>query len=125
MQRCILGLVAVLAPGCVTAQQADGTYPARLACDAGFGGAAIRAPVTVAISGGRAQYEFRLGAGRETGAGTFSGRTLSLSGSGRGSSGSYQARYSGEVTGRGGLLTGTHTGSSGARRACQLVLGDG
>ena len=125
MKAALIAILCGLAPPVALAQTADGTYPGTLACDAGSGAGALRAAGTVTVSGGRATYEFRVGSGRETGAGALAGRRLTLSGSGRGAAGAYQATYAGEVTGRGGLLIGSQTGQGGTKRACQLILGDG
>lgn len=125
----IAGFCLVLAPALMltpmpaSAQRADGTYPVRLACDAAGGAGPVRASGTATVGGGRGTYEIRLGSGRETGTGTLSGGRLSLAGKGPG----YEARYSGDVSGRGGFLTGYQTagGEKGFRRACQFILGDG
>jgi hypothetical protein len=116
-------LVAVAQGGPAQAQRADGTYPVTLACDAGGGSAPVRASGTATIGGGRGTYEIRVGSGRETGSGTLAGGRLTLSGKGPG----YEARYAGDVSGRGGFLSGIQTGAGGKsfRRACQFILGDG
>lgn len=105
------------------AQRADGTYPVVLACDAAGGAGPVRASGTATIGAGRGSYEIRIGSGRETGRGTLGGGKLSLAGKGPG----YEARYAGDVSGRGGFLTGVQTGAGGKsfRRACQFILGDG
>jgi hypothetical protein len=94
-----------------------------LACDGGGGSAPVRASGTATVGGGQGTYEIRLGGGRETGAGTLSAGKLSLIGKGPG----YEGRYSGDVSGRGGFLSGYQTGTGGKsfRRTCQLILGDG
>ena len=105
------------------AQRADGTYPVTLACDGGGGSAPVRASGTATVGGGQGTYEIRLRGGRETGAGTLSAGKLSLIGKGPG----YEGRYSGDVSGRGGFLSGYQAGTGGKnfRRTCQLILGDG
>lgn len=118
-------LAALAVPLCLLsagalAQRADGTYPVTLACDGGGGSAPVRASGTATIGGGKGSYEVRTAGGRETGGGTLSGLKLSLAGKGPG----YEARYSGDVSGRGGFLTGTQSGGKG-RRNCQFILGDG
>jgi hypothetical protein len=115
-----LALVIVLLPSAGSAQRADGTYPLRLACDAGGGSGIVRATGTATIGGGQASYEIRIGSGRETGAGVLASGKISLTGKGPG----YEARYGGDVSGRGGFLSGYQTGK-GFRRVCQLVLGEG
>ncbi|NNM71443.1 hypothetical protein [Enterovirga aerilata] len=119
----LVGALAAAPLGSAHAQRADGTYPAILACDGGGGSGPVRASGTATIGGGRGSYEIRVGSGRETGSGALAGGRLSLSGKGPG----YEARYAGEVSGRGGFLTGYQTGAGGKsfRRACQLILGDG
>ncbi len=121
-----IGSACLLATSSISpaqAQRADGTYPATLACDAGGGSGPIRASGTATIGGGRGTYEVRIGSGRETGTGVLSGGRLNVSGKGPG----YEARYAGDVSGRGGFLTGYQAGTGGKsfRRACQLILGDG
>jgi hypothetical protein len=54
------------------------------------------------------------------------GGRLSLSGSAKGTGG-YQARYGGEIGGRGGRLAGEQTGTAQGkpfRRRCQMIVGD-
>ena len=102
------------------AQRADGTYPLTLACDAGGGSAPVRASGSATIGDGRGTYEIRVGAARETGSGILSAGKLSLVGKGPG----YEGRYAGDVSGRGGFLTGYQTGK-GFRRPCQVILGGG
>lgn len=110
-------------PTLAFAQKAEGSYPGTLFCEAGAGMAAAKVAVTVEILDGRATYAFRTGAGTETGGGTMAGRQLVMTGR-SGGRGAYEARYAGEVSGQGGLLTGTQTGR-GFRRACQISLGNG
>ena len=114
--------LTVVAPA-AHAQRADGTYPVILACDAAGGSGPVRASGTATIGGGRGSYEIRFGSGRETGSGTLAGGKLSVAGKGPG----YEARYAGDVSGRGGFLTGYQTGAGGrgSRRTCQMILGDG
>jgi hypothetical protein len=114
---------AAVVNGPAHAQRADGTYPVILACDAAGGSGPVRASGTATIGGGRGTYEIRLGSGRETGSGALAGGRLGLVGKGPG----YEARYAGDVSGRGGFLTGYQTGAGGKsfRRACQFILGDG
>jgi hypothetical protein len=84
MRAVLVAILCGLALPIALAQTADGTYPATLACDAGSGAGALRAAGTVIVSAGRATYEFRIGSGREAGAGALAGRRLTLSGNGRG-----------------------------------------
>ena len=79
--------------------------------------------MTLEITGGRASYSFQTDLGTERGTGAMTGGTLSLVGRGPGRGG-YEARYSGAISGRGGLLTGIHT-AKGFRRACQISVGLG
>lgn len=111
----------VAMPGAAFAQAAEGTYPGTISCDPGPNArGAVRGPITVEISGGRARYNVSGEGGLESGGGSMMGRQLVLTGKARG----YEARYAGEVGGRGGMLTGTRTGS-GSRRDCQILLGNG
>lgn len=105
------------------AQAAEGSYPGALVCDATDGGKPFRGPVTLEITGGKASYSFQTDLGTERGSGAMNGGTLSLVGRGPGRGG-YEARYSGGISGRGGLLTGMQTGKS-FRRACQISVGLG
>lgn len=114
--------------------QAQGAFPGTLACSPATAGSGVgfRQNVTVTIEGGRATYTFGAAlpsgasaSGTETGGGTLSpDRSLALAGRAEGRGYSYRSRYSGQVSGRGGMLTGTQTWSSGSR-TCQLTLGDG
>ncbi len=117
-----LALCAGLMPGTVFAQAAaEGTYPGTISCDPGPNArGAVRGPITVEIVGGRARYNVPGEGGPEAGSGSMTGRQLVLAGRGSG----YDARYTGEVGGQGGMLTGTRTGS-GSRRNCQVLLGNG
>ena len=124
-----LGTLAALLPGAARAQ-AEGDFPASILCDPmPLASGPARDTLRVTITGGRASYSRRLpGGGTETGGGVLAGRSLTLTGSGRGPGFSYAARYSGEASGRGGLLTGRQSWTRGARtgdRACQLTLGEG
>ena len=116
-------LILVLLGGATHAQRADGTYPVTLACDAAGASGPVRASGTATIGDGRGSYEIRMGSGRETGSGVLAGGKLSLTGKGPG----YEARYAGDVSGRGGFLSGIQTGAGGKsfRRACQFILGGG
>ena len=107
--------------------QAQGTYPATLACDPTPGAGRERAPLELRLGAdGQASYRARLASrGVETGSGVLAGRRLVLTGSLAGPAG-HAARYAGEITGRGGLLTGTRTPNGGGKAlACQVILGDG
>lgn len=119
MRLAVSAAILTLLPSLAHAQRADGTYPVTLACDGG-GSAPVRASGTATIGEGRGTYEIRLGGGRETGGGTLTGIKLVLAGRGPG----YEARYAGDVSGRGGFLTGTQSGGK-VRRNCQFILGDG
>lgn len=123
--------LALLAASCLAGAappalaQAQGAFPAAMVCDAA--GAAGRERATFAVElgpDGRASYRVKLGAApAEVGTGRLAGRVLTLSGS---AVGSYTARYTGEITGRGGVLAGTQTPARGGKpRACQIKLGDG
>jgi hypothetical protein len=116
-------LLPLLSGAAAQAQRADGTYPVTLACDAAGGSGPVRASGTATIGDGRGTYEIRIGSARETGSGALAGGRLSLAGKGPG----YEARYAGDVSGRGGFLTGTQTGTGGNafRRSCQFILGGG
>ena len=122
-------VLAALCPARASAQ-AQGEFPATILCDrSAIAAGPARDTLLVSIRGGKANYSRKLpGGGTETGSGPLTGRSLALVGAGRGPGFSYTARYSGDVTGRGGLLTGRQTwtrdGKSEAR-ACQLTLGDG
>lgn len=119
-----LAISLLLAPLPALAQ-AQGAFPAVLVCDPEGPGGRERASFTLRLGGdGRAAYRLRLGsAPPESGSGLLAGGRLTLAGS---APGAYAARYGGEITGRGGLLTGTHARAKGGRpRACQIVLGDG
>lgn len=116
--------------------QAESTFPGTLFCEASGTVAAVRVPVSVALDGPRARYSFAApseagtpSSTLETGSGALdSNRRLTLSGSASGRSVSYQARYAGDLSGRGGLLTGTQTGKAGGKtftRRCQMTLGNG
>jgi hypothetical protein len=131
----LLAALLALAPAAAHAQ-ADGAFPGTLSCDAlPTGKNALRVPVTVTISGGRASYTFPAQApgsasgGTETGTGTLGpDRRLVLTGQGKGNGLAYTARYAGEVSGRGGLLAGTQTWTISGKpysRPCQLLLGAG
>ncbi len=125
----VLGTLAVL-PAAAAFAQAEGDFPASILCDPSpLASGPARDTLRVARAGGRASYSRRLpGGGTETGSGVLAGRSLTLTGSGRGPGFNYTARYAGEASGRGGLLTGRQSWTRGARtgeRACQLTLGDG
>lgn len=125
----VAGTLTALLPAAAQAQ-AEGDFPASILCDPmPLASGPARDTLRVAITGGRASYSRRLpGGGTETGSGVLAGRTLTLTGSGRGPGFIYTARYSGEAGGRGGLLTGRQSWTRGDRtadRACQLTLGDG
>ena len=122
--------LAVLACPTAASAQAQGDFPATILCDqVAFAAGPARDSLRVIVGGGKASYARNLpGGGTESGSGPLSGRALVLIGAGRGPGYSYTARYSGEVTGRGGLLTGRQTWTRGGKsesRACQLTLGDG
>ncbi len=105
--------------------QAQGVFPAAIVCDAVGSGGRERATFPVELGpDGRASYRVKVGAGpTEVGTGRLAGRVLTLSGS---AAGSYAARYTGEITGRGGVLAGAQTPTKGGRpRPCQIRLGDG
>lgn len=123
--RILLVVAGLILAGAAAAQQADGVYPAVLACDGTPSAPPLRVRASITIANGRARYEFPVRDGREIGSGQFSGRRLTLTGGGRARDGAYQASYSGEVTGRGGLLSGAHSSTRFGRRGCQIVLGDG
>lgn len=120
-RRATLATFLLLPAGAALAQgRADGAYPATLLCEAGAGLPGLRASLVVEIVAGKARYSVPTPAGPETGEGTLSAGTLVLTGRTR----RWQARYSGQVDGQGGLLTGRQTAPAGAR-ACQLSLGNG
>jgi hypothetical protein len=120
------GTVSAAAP--LHLAQAESTFPGSLFCEASGSMPALRAPVTVAITGRTASYTVQAPGGAERGTGQLdSARGITLAGGSTGASG-YGARYAGEVGGRGGLLTGTHTSKAGSKsvtRRCQMTLGDG
>lgn len=119
-------MLVALSPG-VAHAQAQGTYPATLACDAeGMFSRRERTEFELRLEGGQARYLIRIaGRGQEMGTGVLTGGRLSLTGSMTGTGG-YTARYSGEVGGRGGVLRGTQSPTGGGKpRACQIILGDG
>jgi hypothetical protein len=116
--------------------QADSTFPGTLFCEATGAMAPVRVPLSVAIDGTRASYSFPApsesggsSGANEIGSGVLgANRQFVLSGAASGRGLSYQARYSGELSGRGGLLTGTQTGKAGGKsfiRRCQMTLGNG
>jgi hypothetical protein len=116
--------------------QADSTFPGMLFCEATGPLPAARVPVSVSIDGTRASYSFPApsesgapSSANETGSGTLgANRQFVLTGAAGGRGFSYQARYAGELSGRGGLLTGTQTGKAGGKsftRRCQMTLGNG
>jgi hypothetical protein len=99
------GTVSAAAP--LHLAQAESTFPGSLFCEASGSMPALRAPVTVAITGRTASYTVQAPGGAERGTGQLD---------------------AGEVGGRGGLLTGTHTSKAGSKsvtRRCQMTLGDG
>jgi hypothetical protein len=116
--------------------QAESTFPGTLFCEASGTIAAVRVPVSVSIDGTRANYSFPApsesggaSSATETGTGVLgANRQFVLSGAASGRGLSYQAHYAGELSGRGGLLTGTQTGKAGGKsftRRCQMTLGNG
>lgn len=113
-------VTGLAAPEAVAQARADGNYPTILSCEAASGVPASRDTFTLTVAAGRASYSI---AGRETGDGAVSAGRLTLTGRGGGSR-PYEARYSGAIGGRGGLLVGVQTRGS-ARRACQMTIGDG
>lgn len=126
-------IVLPLAPSSAWAG-AEGVYPSTLFCERlPFESGPIRDGLTVTVSGGRASYSRPLRTPdpvgtAETGSGALSGENLTLTGRARGKGFSYEARYSGALNGRGGLLTGEQTWTHGGkayRRACQMTLGNG
>lgn len=117
-----LAFLALSAGGALA--QAQGTYPATLFCEGSSGSAPLRESLTVEIESGRAVYSVKSRSANETGRGSLEGRRLVLTGSGRVSGTAFTSRYAGEVSGRGGTLTGSQVGG-GKTRACQFVLGDG
>lgn len=119
-----LALISSLA-GSTTAfaQAAEGSYPGMLFCEAGAGSGAIRIPIIVEIARGRASYDIGTAGLREKGVGALAGSQLVLTGRGTGRT-PYEARYVGQVSGRGGLLTGTQSGK-GFSRSCQMSIGQG
>lgn len=125
MNRLILAF-ALLLPA-AGAAEAQSVFPATLACDAsGPGEPRERSSFELRLGAdGRANYSVRIGKRTETGSGLLAGSRLSLTGASPGGEG-HSAYYSGEIGGRGGVLTGTRTATgSGRRRACQVILGDG
>lgn len=118
----VLLAVALAVSGTSLAQRADGEYPATLFCEAGAGTPSTRDQFTLSVAGGRASYA--LDGGRETGSGTLGPGALALSGRGRNAGTAYEARYSGEIGGRGGLLTGERKAGGRVVR-CQMTVGSG
>ncbi|WP_375457631.1 hypothetical protein [uncultured Enterovirga sp.] len=117
--------------------RAEGSYPAVISCDKlPFTAGSVRDRFVLEITSGKAAYSRKLtsadgpdaAGGTETGTGRLSGGRLSLSGRAKTKSGSFEARYIGEVSGTGGLLTGiqtwTYRGQS-YQRPCQISVGDG
>ena len=121
-------LVGAAAPAFAQGGRADGAYPSTVFCEAASGLPATRERITVTVEGGRATYAYRAGGVTESGSGTVVVGRLTLEGRGRGAAGAYEARYAGELGGRGGLLTGaqvTARGGGAGRRACQMTVGIG
>jgi hypothetical protein len=120
----MLGLTfAVGLGGAALAQVAEGTYPGLLFCEATASSDPVRTAVTVTVIGGKAMYSAAPEGGAENGTGTLTAGQLTLTGRGSGRR-PYEARYAGQASGRGGLLTGFHTGK-GFKRACQISIGQG
>ena len=132
--RIALAASLLLAPGAACAQMA-GSVPGMLLCDGAPGMTAARVPVTITMAEDHITYAFAAPgpsgqpSGKESGGGAFApGRPVVLTGSARGAGFSYQARYSGDIAGRGGLLGGTQTGTADGHsftRRCQMSLGNG
>ena len=116
--------------------QADGSFPGSLFCEASGSIAAARVPLTLTVEGGRAHFSFAApskagtpSSSSETGGGSVDpNRRIVLTGAVSGRGFTYQSRYVGELSGRGGLLVGSHTGKANGKsfsRRCQMTLGDG
>lgn len=110
--------------------QAEGDFPATILCDPlPFPSGPARDVFRLTVGQGRASYARQIaGGGTETGSGLLNGRQLTLAGSGKGRGFSYTASYAGDVSGRGGTLTGSQTFTRPGKpvgRRCQVALGDG
>ena len=110
--------------------QAEGDFPATILCDPlPFPSGPARDAFRLDIARGRASYSRQIaGGGSETGSGILTGRSLVLTGSGKGRGFTYTARYAGDVGGRGGTLAGSQTFSRAGQatgRRCQVAIGDG
>lgn len=138
LTRGLIALAATVAASAALGQtRADGAYPATIFCEQlPFTAGPARDRFSVEIAGGKARYTRKLTAADapevagavESGGGALAGRTLSIATRATGKAASFEARYSGEVDGRGGLLTGLQVWKQGGKthnRRCQVTLGDG
>jgi hypothetical protein len=129
-------LLSALLMSTAASAQAEGTFPGTLFCNATAGIAAARLPISLSLDGANPTYTFpaasptgQSSGAQEKGSGSLTaGRQLVLTGAAKGTGFSYQAHYSGDVNGRGGMLAGTQTGKVGSQsftRRCQISLGNG
>ncbi|MBX3499738.1 MAG: hypothetical protein KF889_09870 [Alphaproteobacteria bacterium] len=106
--RAAAGLLAMAVAAPAAAQGLDGAYAGRLSCEilAGQTRRALATDIRITIAGTTVSYEREIHSPdggttgiKERGTGTVRGTSLSMAATGRGNSWSYEASYSGTITG--------------------------